>query len=371
MTDTLTLVLCGDVMTGRGVDQIFWHPNTPELHEPFIRDARDYVELAEEVNGTIPRPVDAAYIWGDALAELERVSPAARIINLETSITSSDAYCRAKEIHYRMHPDHGACLTAAKLDVCALANNHVLDYGREGLDETLRTLRALGIRSAGAGNNLAEAQRPAIVDLPNERRILVFALGARSAGTPSEWAAAATRSGVDFLPNLSDASADHLLERVASVARPRDVVIVSLHWGSNWGYDVSPAKTRFAHRLLDGNVTIVHGHSSHHPRPIEVYKNKLTLYGCGDFITDYEGIHGYEEYRGDLSLMYFPTVDVETGDLVALHMTPMRMRRLQATHATVEEADWLCKTLTRASERFGGRAELVSRGVPELIWVPT
>lgn len=366
---TVTLFLCGDVMTGRGIDQILWRPNTPELHEPFIHDARDYVTLAEETNGTIRRPANAAYIWGDALGELERVAPDARIINLETSVTTSGSYDRGKAIHYRMHPAHGACLTAAHVDVCVLGNNHVLDYGREGLDETLRTLRSLGIKTAGAGANLSQAQRPAIVDLTADRRIVIFSLGARSAGVAPDWAATPKGAGVDYLSDLSDASADRLLQRVAQVARAGDLVVASLHWGDNWGYDVSASKVRFAHRLLDGGVALVHGHSSHHPRPIEVYRNKLVLYGCGDFITDYEGIRGHEEYRGELALMYFATVVVDTGELLALRMTPTKMVRFQATRASLEEAEWLGTTLTRVSDRFGGRAVLVSRGEPDLVWV--
>jgi poly-gamma-glutamate synthesis protein (capsule biosynthesis protein) len=356
-------------MTGRGIDQILWHPNSPELHEPFVRDAREYVALAEQVTGPIPRPVDRAYIWGDSLAELERVAAHARIVNLETSITSSSDYCREKGIHYRMHPEHGECLTVARLDVCVLANNHVLDYGRAGLAETLRTLRALGIKTAGAGESLTEAEEPAVVELPGDQRVVVFSLGARSAGVAADWAATAKRSGVDVLGDLSNAAAARLLDRVARVARAGDVVIVSLHWGDNWGYEVSAAKVRFAHRLLDAGVAIVHGHSSHHPRPIEIYRNKLILYGCGDFITDYEGIRGYEQFRGDLSLMYFATVDVDTGELLALRMTPMRMRRLQSTRASVADAEWLGATLTRTSARFGGRAVLLARGMPELTWV--
>lgn len=368
MTRTVTLFLCGDVMTGRGVDQILWHPNSPELHEPHVHDARDYVEYAEAINGSIPRPVAAAYIWGDAIAELERAAPDVRIVNLETSITSSGQYAPEKSIHYRMHPAHAACLTAARLDVCTLANNHVLDYGYDGLLETLSTLQAAAIRYAGAGIEVAHARRPAIVDLAGERRVVVFSLGAWSSGVPRHWAATATRAGVDFLEDLSDETADRLLDRIVSVSRAGDVVIVSLHWGSNWGYDASISQVRFAHRLLDGDVALVHGHSSHHPRPIEVYNGKLILYGCGDFLTDYEGISGYEEYRGDLCLMYFPTIDVDSGSLLALRMTPMRVCRMQTVHATPGEADWLCRSLTRASERFGRRAELIADGTPE-IWL--
>src|SRR5262245_58368792 len=70
--EPIRLFLCGDVMTGRGIDQVLPHPGDPVLSEPCARDARDYVRLAEKVSGPIPAPVDGAYLWGDALAELER-----------------------------------------------------------------------------------------------------------------------------------------------------------------------------------------------------------------------------------------------------------------------------------------------------------
>jgi poly-gamma-glutamate capsule biosynthesis protein CapA/YwtB (metallophosphatase superfamily) len=128
-TDSIRLFLCGDVMTGRGIDQVLPHPTDPTLHEPYIGDARSYVERAESVNGAIPRPVEFDYIWGDALAELDRAGVDLRFINLETSITSSEDYWRDKEIHYRMHPRNIDCITAARIDCCCLANNHVLDWG--------------------------------------------------------------------------------------------------------------------------------------------------------------------------------------------------------------------------------------------------
>src|SRR5258705_2869413 len=118
-----------------------------------------------------------------------------------------------------------------------------------------------------------------------------------------------------------------------------------------------PAHVRFAHRLIDGGVDIVHGHSSHHPRPIEVYRNRLILYGCGDFINDYEGIRGHEQYRGDLALLYFATVDPGGGDLVQLRMTPMQLGKLALNRASSRDAAWLGSTLARASEDFGSWIE--------------
>jgi poly-gamma-glutamate capsule biosynthesis protein CapA/YwtB (metallophosphatase superfamily) len=95
----LTLFMCGDVMTGRGIDQVLPHPGDPVLYEPYMRSAAGYVELAEKANGPIPKPADFSYIWGDALAEWERVSPDVRIINLETSVTASGEYWRGKGIN--------------------------------------------------------------------------------------------------------------------------------------------------------------------------------------------------------------------------------------------------------------------------------
>lgn len=363
----VTLFLCGDVMTGRGIDQILAHPNPPGVQEPYVRDAREYVELAERANGPLPRPVSAAYIWADALVELERVEPDTRVINLETSVTRHGEYWPRKGIHYRMHPDNIGCLTAARVDVCTLANNHVLDYSHAGLEETLTVLTAAGIKVTGAGRNLDEARQPAVVDLGGDRRVVVFSVGVDTSGIPPTWSAGLDAPGVAFLPDLSDTTADDLLERVRCVKRAADIAVVSIHWGSNWGYEIPPFQIRFAHRLLDGAVDLVHGHSSHHPRAVEVYRNKLALYGCGDFIDDYEGISGYEEFRDDLVLMYFPRIDPATGHLLDLRMTPLRICRMQLVYATPSESEWLRDRLTLASEMFGSEFELTSDGMLMLI----
>lgn len=366
--DRVTVFLAGDVMTGRGVDQILQHPSAPKLHEASVEDACVYVQLADEASGHVPRSVDNAYIWGDALDELVRVVPEVRIVNLETSITEADDHWPDKAVHHRMHPANVGCLTAAAIDVCALANNHVLDYGYQGLGDTVDTLTTAGMRVAGAGRTLAEAQRPAVLDLPGGRRAIVFSLGSETSGVPTAWAATETCPGVNLLPDLSDAAADQVAERVRRVKQTGDVVIASIHWGSNWGYTVPTAQLRFAHRLVDGGVDLIHGHSSHHPRPIEVYRGHLVLYGCGDFIDDYEGIPGYEEFRDDLVLMYFATLDTRSGGLVDLRMTPLRIHKMRLTRAPRHDATWLRDTLTRASRPFRTRITLTADG--RLILVP-
>jgi len=351
----ITLFLCGDVMTGRGIDQVLPFPNDPRLFEPWVRSALRYVALAEAVNGPISRPVDFSYIWGDALAEFERVSPDARIINLETAVTSSGDRAH-KGIHYRMHPKNIAVLTAAGIDCAVMANNHVLDWGQSGLTETLTTLHNAGIRTAGAGTDIGSATTPAILMVGENSRVLVFSYGAESSGIPRNWAARADRPGVALLKDLSAQTVQQIARRVAQVKRTGDIAVVSLHWGGNWGYEIPPEQSFFAHRLIDdAGVDVVHGHSSHHVKGIEVYRDRPILYGCGDFISDYEGIEGNEPYRDDLGLMYFVTIDPSNGKLVRLEMTPTRLKGFRINRASDGEAQWLAELLDREGRRFGTR----------------
>jgi poly-gamma-glutamate capsule biosynthesis protein CapA/YwtB (metallophosphatase superfamily) len=347
------MFLCGDVMTGRGVDQILPHPGDPRLREPYVSDARAYVRLAANTSGPIPQPADFTWPWGDALTVLDRLAPDVRVINLETSITRSATFAPGKDIHYKMSPANIGCLTAARPDACALANNHALDFGRPGLAETMAVLSGAGLRPAGAGHDPDSAQAPAVIRLPGGGRVLVFSCGTPSSGIPSGWSVTASQPGLNWLPDEPLGSADRLIGWIRYAKRPDDIAVVSLHWGSNWGYEVPSGMLRLAHRLIDGGADLIHGHSSHHPRPVEIYRGKLILYGCGDCIDDYEGITGHEKYRGELRLLYFAAVEAGTGVLAGLRMVPMRIRRMRLEHATAADAGWLAAILQRISWRFG------------------
>src|SRR5215467_6763658 len=358
----IRLFLCGDVMIGRGIDQVLAHPCDPVLHEGYAHSAMNYVRLAEAANGAIPRRADPWYVWGAALDEWTRAQPDGRIINLETSVTRSDEYI-AKGINYRVSPDNAECLAAAAVDCCVLANNHVLDWGRAGLSETLATLAHLGIKTAGAGRNLDEAAAPALLDFHRKGRVLIFSLAFPSSGVPLSWAATRESSGVNVLSDLSLSGMARIAEQVEHLRRPGDVILVSIHWGSNWGYEVAHAEQRFAHALIDdAGVSIVHGHSSHHPKGIELYRDKLILYGCGDFLNDYEGIQGYEEYRGDLALMYFASVDSVNAAVTSLEIVPLQIRNFRLVRPSSPDVEWLQQTLDRESRRFGVRVALDAAG---------
>ena len=364
----VTLFLCGDFMTGRGVDQVLPHPSQPKLYEPYVQSAVDYVEMAESTNGRILKPVGFSYIWGDAAEELTRVSPNARIVNLETSITTCEDY-DPKGINYRMHPANTPCLSVGKIDCCVLANNHVLDWGRSGLKETLASLRVAGMKTAGAGLSLAEATEPAVIEIGDKARVLVFAACTEDSGIPRDWAATDREPGVALLPDLSDQTAERLTERVRGIKGEHDIAVLSIHWGGNWGYGVPQEQQRFAHRVLDlAAVDLIHGHSSHHPKGIEVYRDKPILYGCGDLLNDYEGIAGYEDFRSHLVLMYFMKLDVSTGRLLALEMTPLEIRRFRLQKADGQDARWLRDMLHREGKRLGTRVSLGADNRLALQW---
>ena len=354
----MRLFLCGDVMTGRGIDQALPHPVNPILYEPYVRDAREYVALAEKANGPIPRPLSFDYIWGDALRELERAEVDLRVANLETAVTSAETPWPEKGIHYRMHPQNIGCLRSAKISACALANNHLLDWGYDGLSETLKTLHAAGIARAGAGNDSEEAMQPAVLNMPGDGRLLLFSFGSRTSGIPQDWSATSISPGVNLLDDLSEATAARVADRMRAHQQPGDLIIASIHLGSNWGYEIPRDQIIFVHRLIDEGIAIVHGHSSHHVKAIEVFKDRLLLYGCGDFLTDYEGISGYEMFRGDLALMYLIELDSGSGELIAARLVPMRIRRFRLERASAADAKWLCNLQNHLGKQFSTGATL-------------
>lgn len=360
------LILAGDVMTGRGIDQVLPCAGDPQIYESYIRSADGYVALAEAQNGEIPAPVAFDYVWGDALAAMAARQPDCRLINLETAVTRRDDAWPDKGINYRMHPGNIPVLIAAQVDICSLANNHVLDWGYAGLAETISCLRRAGMQTVGAGGNRRVAEQPAIMQL-GSNRLRVFACGHPGSGVPGEWAATANKAGVNFIGDLSDATASNLARQWRDDHQPGDLVIVSIHWGGNWGYRIDQQKRTFAHRLIDLGADLIFGHSSHHPIGIEVYRGRAILYGCGDLINDYEGIGGHEEYRAHLRLLYCADLAREDGALRRLELIPFEMRRFRLQDPGKSDRDWLLASLGRECRQLGGGSQLSEDGASFLL----
>ena len=352
--DGLRLALAGDVMLGRGVDRVLPHPGDPALFEDHARSAEDYVRLAERANGAIARPLAFDAPWGAALPALARRRVDLRLVNLETAVTRRGRPA-PKGINYRMTPENLPALAAGGVDAVGLANNHVLDWGEQGLLDTLDALAGAGIACAGAGRSRAEAEAPAVLARPDGGRLLVFAAALPSSGVPRSWAARRDRPGVAWLEDLAPASLDAFAARIAAARRADDTVVASLHWGPNWGYDVTAGERAFARGLIDlAGVDVVHGHSSHHPRAVEIHRGKPILYGAGDLLNDYEGIAGAEAYRGDLVLIYVVTLAGAGHPCAAFDLLPFRLRRFTLTHPDEADLVWLERRLNREYARFGG-----------------
>lgn len=339
----MRVALAGDVMAGRGVDQALATSVDPELNEPFVKDARHYLEIAGGSRRVSLSPED---IWSEALPALARARPDHFVVNLETSITDGGDFDVQKGIHYRMHPENVAVLTAAGVDCCTLANNHVLDFGPQGLEDTLDALDRAGIRHCGAGRSDTEARQP--VDLsPGPVRVLATALA--DSGVPPSWSSARS-AGVFFQPAADDAAVEAVraaLRRDAGGAAPGPL-ICSIHWGGNWSPVVPDVHRHFARRLIrDVGVDLVFGHSSHHLMPIEVFDGVPIVYGAGDLLNDYEGIGGHEPYEPGLVAIYL--VHFDSGRPRELEVLPFRLTNLALRAATRREVEGIRERLVAGS----------------------
>ncbi|MCX7622302.1 MAG: CapA family protein, partial [Thermomicrobium sp.] len=238
------------------------------------------VMLGRLVNRVL-RTAPPAYVWGDLLPVLARAD--ARLANLECVLSDRGEPWPGKRFVFRSDRKNIAVLEAARITAVSLANNHVLDFGDDALRDMLETLAAAGIAFAGAGRNLEEARRLVALSVSGLR-------GAFVAVTDNEpdWEAGPSEPGIFFAPcDLADARFRALREIVAAAAATHDLVIVSYHWGPNWGERPLPEHVRAGHALVEAGARIVYGHSPHVTRGIEFYRDGAILYSCGDFVDDY------------------------------------------------------------------------------------
>lgn len=263
------------------------------------------------------------------------------------------------------------------------ANNHGIDYGRKALDEEtlalFETVNKSEFQTIGLGKNLRDVMEPAAVKVSCRKnddgdddgeierqqqvnaRIFPFSTGC--SGTPKDWWATETKSGLFGLPGIYS---HHDVNAAMDIVKPvfkaggqpeKELRIVSIHWGPNWamkgeGDEQVSARREFAHRLIDEcGVDLVYGHSSHHARGIEVYKNKLILYGTGDIINDYEGFENAGEERYiRLGGIYVIDLDLEESAsggstrsscrFRQLRIVPMCMNRLQLQRVKTSSGIW-------------------------------
>jgi poly-gamma-glutamate capsule biosynthesis protein CapA/YwtB (metallophosphatase superfamily) len=300
------------------------------------------VMLGRLVN-TILKAKPPTYPWGNTLALFREAD--VRLCNLECVISDRGTPWSAtpKVFHFRADAKNVAVLKAARIDAVSLANNHVLDFSYEGLFETLHHLEQAGIRLAGAGATLKEASDPAIWEVQGKKLGFI----AITDNEPN-WAASGEQPGVWYVPiRVEGKPAQHLFEVVQRTKAEVACLIVSIHWGSNWGYAPPPEHRLFAHALIDHGADIIFGHSSHVVRGIEVYQNRPIIYGAGDFIDDY-AVDDVE--RNDQSFLFMIELNGTTPSRLLLYPTVIRQfqaRRAENSerHAIVTHMQRLCTQL--------------------------
>ena len=312
-TKTLHLLLLGDCMIGRLVNEVL-ESQPPE------------------------------YPWGDTLPLLHAADW--RMCNLECVISDRGTPWSVyeKAFHFRSAAKNIAVLEKAQINAVTLANNHVLDYDYDALFETLGILDRAGIAHAGAGANLEAASRPATAVVHGTK----LGLLAFSDNEP-DWEATAEHAGMFYVPvDLNDPRAQHLLEIVHSVAKQVDLLIVSAHWGSNWGYAPPEEHVEFAHALVDAGAGLIFGHSSHVFRAIESYQERPIVYGAGNFVDDY-AVDKIE--RNDQAFIY--TAEVEDGVPRHLDLYPTMIRSCQARRATGLQERSIIEKMQELCSAFG------------------
>jgi len=264
------------------------------------------------------------YPWGNTLPLLH--SADWRLCNLECVISDRgdpwSAYPKA--FHFRSAAKNIASLKAAGINAVSLANNHVLDYGFDAMYQMLEILDQAGIIHSGAGANAEQASRLATAMVQGQKiGLLAFT------DNEPDWEAAAGWPGVFYVPiDLKDPRAKNLLGAIRKYREVVDFLIVSAHWGSNWGYEPPPEHVLFARTMVDAGADLIFGHSSHVFRGIEFYKGHPIVYGAGDFVDDY-AVDRVE--RNDQSFIYL--IETRNRTVRSVRLYPTLIRRCRASRA--------------------------------------
>lgn len=315
----------GDNMLGRAIQLTLPHQTEGDEQITDSQRAVDYLDDIlpnVDIESIREQNYDGSYLWGDLPYDL---GEDVRIINLEAAPTFSITTSR-KTIHYHLNINNIPHVFAkfTRPYVLALANNHSMDMGRLAFtEETLPNIT----NAVGIGTKSSIAYSPRIVG-----NIAILAFGAGCAGIPAEWGATMNKAGIAYLPPIvSEANVNRAFAIIKSITDSigDKFIIISIHWGPNWAHNNDGQKYRvmLAHLLIDGaGVDMIHGHSSHHIRGIELYKSKLILYGAGDFINDYEMIPSLYNTDGALYV-----IDINETDysLQSLELIPCRTKYLQ------------------------------------------
>ncbi|HEU4399479.1 MAG TPA: CapA family protein [Actinomycetota bacterium] len=262
------------------------------------------------------------------------------VLNLECCVSERGRRWDApgKPFFFRAPPSAVDLLRRLRVGCVTLANNHALDYGREALLDTLDHLAGAGIAAVGAGRDLDQARRPAVLDAAGLR---VAVIGVTD--HPADYAARPDRPGVAYA-DLAGGAPEWLLAAVRDAAAHADAVLVTPHWGPNMTQTPVPHVRQAAAALGGAGATLVAGHSAHVPHGV----GGRVLYDLGDFLDDYAVDR---RLRNDLGLLFLVTVD--EGGPVALEAVPLKLDFCRTRLADGSDAAWMRRRFRDACAALG------------------
>lgn len=203
------------------------------------------------------------------------------MVNLEHPITTWTEKVE-KKYNFKMHPRYLPTLLDAGITLVTGANNHIADYGVEGIHDTMRYLDSIGVHFVGIGKDIREARKPVILERKGWKLgFLAYFGGGDFAATPK-------RAG--FAPRY----ARYIVEDVRALRRKADYVAVNFHWGVERAEQPEEWQIQLAHRVIDAGADLIVGHHPHILQGIERYKGKHIAYSLGNFVFGGNTQHTYD-----------------------------------------------------------------------------
>lgn len=206
-----------------------------------------------------------------------------RFANLEFALTNGGTQAH-KDYTFRAAPSEVDCLTSAGVNVIDLANNHVLDYGPQGLTDTLAALDAAGIAHTGAGVDSETAHAPVIVPV-NGLRVAWLAYANVPDDSVTGFKALSLAAGPNT-PGVAWGTPEAIARDVANAKQHADLVVVALHSGFEYTPQPNSVQTQLAHAAIDAGAALVLGAHPHVLQGLEFYHGGLIAYSLGNFVFD-------------------------------------------------------------------------------------
>lgn len=232
--------------------------------------------------------------------------------NLEGPLTDRGTPEQNKTYIFRTPPAPASrALRNAGFNVVSLANNHTMDFGPDGLAQTIEALDSAGVAHAGAGSNLAEARRPVLIEAAGKR----IAILAYSVTLPENYYAEADKPGTAFA-HETQVRAD-----IAAARRQADIVLVSFHWGQEHKTVLRDYQIQLGHAAIDAGAAAVIGHHPHILQGVERYRDGVILYSLGNFT--------FGSYSKDAQVSAVAELEFDDNRVRTLRLTPINVNNFE------------------------------------------